>query len=112
VELNEKDIKDSIVLLRAHDVGNDDRETINTQYIAELLSNDWGFYYTFTINLAKIREYISRSEAVIDHRDDLAEKIDKITQRIEDEPKSTRWKMRARVGARRKWYQDVEGSAR
>jgi hypothetical protein len=107
VELNEKDIKDTIVLLRAHDLGSDDRETINTRYIAELLSNDWGFYHTFTINLAKIKEYVSTSEAVIDHRNDLNEKIEKITQRIEGEPKSTGWKMRAKVGPHKKWYQDV-----
>jgi len=112
VELNEKDIKDVIVLLRAHDLGNGDRETINTQYIAELLSKDWGFYYTFTTNLAKLKEYISASEAVTDHREDLNGKIETISQKIESEPKSTGWKMRAKVGPRRKWYQDVGDATR
>jgi hypothetical protein len=27
---------------------------------------------------------------------------------IEDEPKGRRWKMRARVGTRKQWYEDVE----
>lgn len=107
VQLNEKDVKDTIVLLRAHNVGDDDRETINTSYIARLLSNDWGFYYTFTTNLTKIRDYATRSEALIDHRGDLIGKIEKISQRVETEPKSTRWKMRAKLGPRKKWYQDV-----
>jgi len=28
--------------------------------------------------------------------------------RIEEEPKSTGWKMRARVGTKKKWYTDVD----
>jgi hypothetical protein len=107
VQLNEKDVKDAIVLLRAHDVGDVDKETINIGYIAELLSKDWGFYYTFTTNLGKIKEYVSRSDVLADQRADLVAKIDGISKRIEDQPKSTGWKVRARVGTRKKWYQDV-----
>ena len=107
VQLNEKDIKDTIVLLRAHDLGGGDRETINTDYIASLLSRDWGFYYTFTTNLAKTKEYIFTSDALAEHRDDLNGKIEKIAQRIQSEPKTTGWKMREKVGPRKKWYQDV-----
>jgi len=112
VELNEKDIKDTIVLLRAHEVGDSDQETINMQYIGELLSNDWGFYYTFTMNLAKVKEYITSSEALNEHRADLTEKISKISQRVESQPKSGRWKMRAKIGPRKKWYQDVGDATR
>jgi hypothetical protein len=107
VQLNEKDVKDTIVMLRAHNVGDNDQDTVNIDYVSRLLSDDWGFYHTFTTNLSKIKEYINQSQALVKDRDDLFGKIDKISQRIESEPKSTRWKMRAKVGTRRKWYQDV-----
>lgn len=46
VEINEKDLKDSIILLRQHEVGGVGVETIDGNYIAKLLANDWGFNYT------------------------------------------------------------------
>ncbi len=57
VEINEKDLKDSIVLLRAHTVGDTDKDTINAKRIAKLLADDWGFYYTVTTNLKKLKDY-------------------------------------------------------
>ena len=111
VQLNEKDLKDAIVLLRAHDVSDVDQDAININYIAELLSKDWGFYYTFTTNLAKVKEYVNQSDTLLSHRADLSSKIHEITQRIENQPKSTSWKMRAKVGTRKKWYQDVEATS-
>jgi len=55
VKLNEKDILDTIVMLREHDVGEGDKETINSDRVSGLLSDDWGFYYTVTTNLGKIK---------------------------------------------------------
>jgi hypothetical protein len=36
------------------------------------------------------------------------DRIDALRGRIDAEPKSQRWKMRATVGDRVKWYRDVE----
>lgn len=110
VEINEKDIKDVIVLFREHEVGDDDREMVNQRRIAKVLRKDWGFYYTVTRNLKFIRdEFLSRYKVLSeDDRMDVSSKIDKILERIEDEPKSLRWKLRARTGPSKKWYRDVE----
>ena len=51
VQINEKDIVDTIMLMREHDVGDQGPETIDAKYIAKLLGNEWGFYYTCTTNL-------------------------------------------------------------
>jgi len=56
VKLNEKDIKDSIILLSEHRIADDDQDKINHDYIARILSRDWGFYYTVTTNLKRIRD--------------------------------------------------------
>src|SRR3990170_5615610 len=51
VEINEKDKKDMTILLREHDVGDTNKETVNSKYIAKVLSDEWGFYYTAIKNL-------------------------------------------------------------
>jgi len=56
VNLEEKDIVDTTMLLREHEVGGSDPETIDAGYIAKLLSGDWGFYYTCTTNLKKVSD--------------------------------------------------------
>jgi len=109
VKLNEKDLKDSIVLIREHDVGPEDKEAINYDRISEVMSKNWGFYYTFTGNMNKLRNSLSRFDALSqEDRDDITTKIDKMLEQVEERPKSMSWKMRARTGARMKWYRDVE----
>jgi len=108
-QVNEKDIQDSIVLLREHEVGQEDKETINAKYIAELLSKDWGFHYTVTKNLNALKESLGRYDVLApEDRSDVQSKIETILGHIEKEPKTTRWKTRARIGTRLKWYREVE----
>ena len=109
VRINEKDIIDTIVLLSEHDIGKNDNETINVDYISNLLSQDWGFYYTVTTNLNKIKDYPSKYPGLApENMENVRGKVDEILQAIETRPKSSSWKFRARIGTRKKWYVDVE----
>jgi len=111
VKITEKDVKDVIVILREHEVGNSENETINSNYIAELLSKDWGFYYTVTTNLNLVRDqFLEKWKDILSKEDraNVTAKINTLLDRIEREPKSTGWKIRASVGLKKKWYKDVE----
>jgi hypothetical protein len=109
VRITEKDIKDVIMLLREHKLGSSDKETIDMNYISGLLSNDWGFYHTVLLNLDKVRTLSSRYDALTDNdRHDIDGKITVLVRKLEESPKSLKWKMRAKVGESRKWYRDVE----
>ncbi len=112
VKITENDIKDVMILLREHDIGAQENETINANYIAKLFSNDWGFYYTATNNLKLIKEKLSENtyKSIFKEADinDIVSKVDKLLNIIENEPKSASWRTRARTGTRKKWYQDVE----
>lgn len=109
VEINEKDIKDVIVLLLEHKIAAEDDETINAKYIAKLLARDWGFHHTVTTNLNKVRYFSRRYEVLTDeNREHLTSQIFQILEFIEGESKSLGWKLRAKIGVRKKWYQDVE----
>jgi hypothetical protein len=111
VDINEKDVKDTVTLLLDHQVGDGDEKGINCGYLAQLFANDWGFYYTFTRNLRKIRNdfrFVYQDVIPENLTSDLYDKIDRILQAIENEPKSFGWKMRATVGPKKKWYQEVD----
>jgi len=111
VEINEKDVKDVIVLLSDHKIGDkDEKETVNAEYIADLLSKDWGFYYTVTTNLNKIKNLADSYNQFLTQNKimDVKSKIDAVLDRIEKKPKTTGWKMRAKIGTKTKWYKEVE----
>ena len=109
VQINEKDVKDTILMLGEHPIGKTDTETINIDRICKVLSDDWGFYYTVISNLDKIAAYTQKLDGIADaDRADVLSKVQSIRQAVESSPKSFGWKMRARVGTSRKWYADVE----
>jgi len=109
VQLNEKDIQDTMILLLEYDFGNSDKEEINGSYIASTLAKEWGFYYTVRTNLGKIKEFLHDYKALTDaDKSVIAERIDKVSKIIEAAPKTMSWKMRARVGPSVKWYNMVE----
>jgi hypothetical protein len=109
VQINEKDIVDTIMLLREHTIDSSAREKIDGGYLADLLCNDWGFYYTVTTNLRKVQEKLSGyAELSQDDRIDVSNKIDSLVKVIEEKPKTLAWKLRAKVGPKTKWYKSVE----
>jgi hypothetical protein len=108
VRITHKDIIDTLSLFMAHPV-TDTEEGINAAYIAKRLSSDWGFYYTATTNLKRVRDEFLDQYTLIPEADRrLARgRMDDMLDRIEAAPKSLQWKMRAQVGTRMKWYKDV-----
>jgi hypothetical protein len=110
VQINEKDVVDTIMFLREHEIGNGNlQSTIDVGYISKLLSSDWGFCYTVTTNLGKIKGQLDQfGELTDEDRADISSKIDRVLDRIESQPKAFSWKVRAKVGAKTKWYRDVE----
>jgi hypothetical protein len=109
VEINHKDIKDTIIMLREHEVHESGKESIDSNYIAKLLASDWGFFYTFTTNLGKVKSFLEEFTALTDEdRADVGSKVDTLLKRVEDEPKSIKWNLRGKMGTRTKWYTEVE----
>jgi hypothetical protein len=109
LQINEKDIIDTIMLLLEHPLGDSDEEVINIERISQLLSKDWGLWRTTTMNLSKVKQMSGHYPQLgKDDQARVAVQVDKSLARIEAEPKSRGWKLRARVGDRVKWYKDVD----
>jgi hypothetical protein len=108
-EINEKDIIDTIMLLLEHPLGDKDDEVINIDRIAQLLAKDWGLWRTTTMNLEKVQKLAGNYTQLSDEEQaNVVSQVEKSIARIEQEPKSRGWKLRARVGDRVKWYKDVD----
>ncbi len=109
VQINEKDLIDSIMLLREHPVGDSDQETISARVIAAILGYDWGFWRTVTGNLKLLDETLDRYPSLTDEdRQVVRQRIIELQEAIQRQPKSVKWKLRSRIGERVKWYKDVE----
>lgn len=110
VKINEKDLKDLIVLIRAHDVGTTDNQTINMKVFDQVgMFNDWGWCYTATMNLNKVKKFANEYPQLSqEDRAIVAQRVDKLLAYIDQQPKTLRWKMRAKIGTKTMWYNPVE----
>lgn len=109
VQINEKDVIDTIMLLLEHPLAEDDHESINIKRVAKLCADEWGLWRTTTMNLDKVRQLAQGYEQLTPaQKARLNEQVQAALARIESEPKPMAWKLRARVGDRIKWYKDVD----
>jgi hypothetical protein len=106
VETTDKDLTDIAYLLLANPVSLNG-SGINDSRVAGLLSKDWGFHYTASRNLERVG-------AILDQKMDASsqqatrERIGALVEDMEDAPKSRKWKIRAKVGTKVSWYEEVE----
>jgi hypothetical protein len=105
VELNEKDVRDTVLLFHGHDVADHDDDAVNGARIADLCANDWGLWRTITANLGRCREHLHDYSLPDPDRERIGRRVDAVLERIEQAPKSRGWKLRAKIGERKRWYE-------
>jgi hypothetical protein len=108
-ELNKKDAADAAMLLLEHEPSEEDGTgKLNAARIAALCAADWGLYTTATDNLAKGRELLPELLPEEEARQTVTSRIDDLVGRLEKAPKTRGWKLRAKVGRRKRWYEVPE----
>jgi hypothetical protein len=108
VKLNRKDAYDVYAMLLSHEVADHDDDAINATWIAELCGRDWGLFRTVQINLERLQTELAVPELTPEETERIRSRLQALEQAILDAPKSGKWKMRARVGDRVRWYEDPE----
>src|SRR4029079_18410614 len=113
-----------LVLLAEHPLGQNDGAldsryglgAINVPRILSFTSNDWGWWRTVTGNLEKLEQYLA-TDLTPDDLDlnngravlfEPGAQVTALLAEIAEAPKSTRWKLRSRVGERSTWYNEPE----
>jgi len=103
VEASERDVKDTISLLNDHPLGVGDTERIDPDYIADLCGKDWGLNKTVTMSIHRAKNYLAGVKLPIDV-EAIQSKLDELHAKIEEHPKSSRWKLRSLLGEKVGWY--------
>jgi hypothetical protein len=106
--INEKDQRDILTLVHGHKLTGSDRDGINSSYVARLCADDWGLWRTVTFNIERARAAAARFGLQAHDEELVTARLDDLRKRIDSEPKSMKWKIRARVGERMQWYEEPE----
>jgi hypothetical protein len=101
-EMNRKDLVDLTALLLDHPIESGSDDAIDAAYVARLTADDWGFYRTLQVNIGKLNETLEDLDV---DRGLVRSRLEEIWKAVEAEPKPLKWKLRAQVGDRVRWYE-------
>ncbi|HKW06707.1 MAG TPA: hypothetical protein VJS19_03970 [Candidatus Dormibacteraeota bacterium] len=101
-EINRKDIVDLTALVLDHEIARGDDNAIDAEYVARLAAEDWGLHRTLQINLEKLRQTLEELDV---DRAVVRSRLDRLSAAIEAQPKPLKWRLRAKVGDRMRWYE-------
>jgi hypothetical protein len=113
-EINRKDLVDLFLIFLSHDVSLEpkSKEEINAKHIANVLCDDWGFWYDALINLNKLKDFannilvnVNLNKEIIDK---FNERVDFMIKILNEYPKTKKWIKRSKEGTKKPWYREVD----
>ena len=107
VKITEKDLKDIAVLLLTHQFG-EGPDAIDITYLVRSLSDDWGLYHTALNNLRHVGSWMQQVERLTAAESaTIRARVSQLSALAEASPKSLGWRLRATIGPRMQWYEEV-----
>lgn len=106
VETNEKDYLDICAIFADHELTVDD-SGIDGSYIARLCAADWGLWRTLDMVAERSRQF-ARDLADFEAANVVDERLALLRGELDSVPKTRRWKLRSRVGDKKRWYEVPE----
>jgi hypothetical protein len=103
-----RDVRDAIMLLAVSPGMGSGVEEIDAGYLAGLCARDWGLFYDVTRTLQRCTEALATADLSAVERDEAAAMLARLIGAIDGAPKTVAWRLRARVGTRRRWWDIVE----
>lgn len=105
VSINEKDVRDILSIAIDHDFG---PNGIDLPRILEATRNDWGLEHTFHRSLQTAAQTATTLGLGEEGIALVQQRLGSLAEALTAAPKGVKWKMRARVGERVKWYEEPE----
>lgn len=102
VETNEKDYLDICALFVDYDLTQDD-SGIDAAYISRLAASDWGLWRTLGM-VAERSERFALGLSGFDQGEAVAKRLRRLREVLDTVPKTRSWKLRSRLGERKRWY--------
>ncbi len=106
VETNEKDYLDICAIFADHQL-TDDESGINGAYIARISGADWGLWRTLGMVIERSERFALELPG-FESAEVVAERLRALRAKLDSVPKTRRWKLRARVGEKKRWYEIPE----
>jgi len=104
-QTSQKDVLDIAAILLDHDVALEEgHEVVNGPYIAELCSRDWGLYRTSRGTAERCMALLPQIPLRQGEGELIARRLGLLLELIESRPKGLRWRLRAKLGERIRWY--------
>ena len=103
VETNEKDYLDLCAIFADHDLTDDD-DGVNVTYIASLAASNWGLWRTLGM-VAEGAERFALELSGFEAGPLVADRLRCLRERLDSVPKTRGWKLRSRIGDRKRWYE-------
>ncbi len=113
-QIARKDLVDLMILFLGHEAksAEGDREAVGVEYITDLLADDWGFWYESMQNLGKTRHllgaFVEEGKVPANLGDRILSRIGILETALRSAPKGRRWEKRAKIGAAKPWFREVE----
>lgn len=103
VETNEKDMRDILALFVDQPLTEDD-SGINLPYVTALAAADWGLWKTITM-VAERAQVFARTLPGFREAAHVHEQVGRFLEALDEAPKTRAWKIRAKIGERKRWYE-------
>ncbi len=108
-EINEKDIRDILTILKDIPYGEEDKPGfVNFKYIAQKCAVDWGLYYDVLLNIDKCLSLIGNYTLTVQEAERIKTGLISLKKLIEKEPKTKKWIKRSKIGVRKQWWNIIE----
>lgn len=108
VAMNAKDRSDLYGLLLGCEVADGDHRALEPAVLGAMTGRDWGLFHTFELNLAHLRSAVGEIEVDDADRRTIVERVGQLEEALASAPKTRAWKLRAKIGERKRWYDDPE----
>jgi hypothetical protein len=109
VELTPRDLQDVTALLADVSLAERDSDGISLPRVRTVCGDDWGWWRTVTDNLTRLAAHLgapggTRTEAETQLRAVAQARANVLLAAVDTAPRSLRWRARALVGPRLRWY--------
>lgn len=108
VHLNAKDRNDCYALQIGCATAGDDLRRLDIDRIADLTREDWGINHTFELNIEVLDQHVDQIDLDQSQVGVVREGLATLRQAMHDAPKTRSWKLRAKIGERKRWYDEPE----
>jgi predicted GNAT family acetyltransferase len=104
VEVNDKDLIDSVALVLKHPISQNDQDSIDLRMLREVVGDQWGWYTTISDNLVKVAQRLSTVGLSDAETETVSARVQELQAAMEAFPKTLKWRARSIVGRKVPWY--------